>query len=72
MRPSNLKIDVQIDYTNYRGKRATRRIKPICMKFGANQWHTEPQYLMLAYDYEKESLREFVMKDIHSWKVLDE
>jgi predicted DNA-binding transcriptional regulator YafY len=70
MRPSNLKIDVEIDYTNYQGQRATRRIKPMNMKFGANQWYPEPQYLMLAYDYEKEALREFAMKSINSWTVV--
>lgn len=70
MRPSNLKIDVEIEYTNCQGKRAIRRIKPINMKFGANQWHQEPQYLLLAYDYERDALREFAMKSIHSWIVV--
>ena len=63
-------LDVLIDYTNYRRKRAIRRIKPLCIRFGANAWHTDPQYLLKAYDYGKAGWREFAMKDIHSWKAI--
>ena len=65
-------LDVLIDYTNFRGERAIRRIKPLSIRFGANEWYTDPQYLLRVYDYGRADWREFATKDIHSWKVLDE
>lgn len=64
-------LDVRIDYTNWRGERAWRTIRPIETKalfHGASEWHKEPQWLLRAFDYERESFREFAMKDIHAWE----
>jgi hypothetical protein len=62
--------EVIIDYTNYRGERAKRRIKPIgSMVFIHNEWHPEQQWLMLALDVEKNEKRFFAMKNIHSWEA---
>jgi hypothetical protein len=62
--------EVIIDYTNYRGERAKRRIKPIgSMVFTHNEWHPEQQWLMLALDVEKNEKRFFAMKSIHSWEA---
>ena len=58
-------MDVVIDYTNYRGERAKRKIRPISIKFGSNQWHAEPQWLMDALDLDKNEVRTFAMRDIH-------
>lgn len=63
-----MSTEVDIDYTNWRGERAIRRIIPIDLHFDANQWHPEPQWLLLAYDVEKDADREFAMSGIHSWK----
>ena len=60
---------VTIDYTNYRGERGLRRIIPDQISFGSNEWHPEPQWLMLAYDCEKKAERLFAVRDIHSWQV---
>ncbi len=58
---------VTINYTNYKGERSTRTILPIEMYHGYNEWHTEPQWLLEAIDFEKEDIRNFAIKDIHSW-----
>lgn len=58
---------VWIDYTNYRGERAVRRVVPWEIIWGANEWHPEPQWLLRAYDPEKKAPREFAMKSIHNW-----
>lgn len=61
---------VEIDYTNYRGERSTRRILPINngLRFGSNEYHTIEQWLLPALDVVKGQVREFAMSDIHSWK----
>jgi len=60
---------VTIVYTNYKGVTGTRRIVPIEILFGHNEWHTEDQWLMRALDLEKNAERTFALKDIKSWKA---
>lgn len=61
--------EVEIDYTNWRGERAVRRILPFGIAFSASlPWHPEEQWMMVAMDVEKRERRFFAMKDIHSWK----
>jgi len=62
----DLKI-VGIDYTNWRGERTLREIIPISIRFGTSEWHPEPQWLLLAYDIDKQAEREFAMDGIHKW-----
>lgn len=63
---------VLIDYTNWRGERALRKILPFGLVFGSNQFHPEPQWLVQALDLKKGENRSFALKDIHSWKPLSE
>jgi predicted DNA-binding transcriptional regulator YafY len=65
--PPELKT-VIIDYTNYRGERALRKIIPNNLFFGISAYHPESQWLLEAWDIEKKASRTFAMKDIHSWK----
>lgn len=62
------KRDIIIDYTNYKGVRATRRVSPLFFTYEATEHHPERQWLMSAYDHEKKANRTFAMRDIHSWK----
>jgi predicted DNA-binding transcriptional regulator YafY len=59
---------VNIVYTNWRGETGTRKIIPEKVFFGATEWHPENQWLLHAYDVEKEAFRDFALKDIASWK----
>jgi predicted DNA-binding transcriptional regulator YafY len=59
--------EVIIDYTNYRGERGMRTIRPMEMFFGLNDFHPGEQWLLKAIDVEKNAERVFAMKDIHSW-----
>lgn len=59
---------VIIDYTNWRGERSERTIEPKMVEFAATEWHPEPQWLLLAWDFGKREYRQFAMKDIHSWR----
>ena len=60
---------VTILYTNYRGKTGYRKIQPEKIWFGATDWHPKEQWLLDAYDLEKEASRNFAMKDIKEWLV---
>jgi predicted DNA-binding transcriptional regulator YafY len=51
-------------YKNYRGEVTTRIVTPISVRFGLTEWHPEPQWLLLAFDHEKQAEREFAMKDM--------
>lgn len=55
---------VKVIYTNYRGETATRTIRPRAMRFGTSEWHPEPQWLLEAFDIDKNERREFAVKDM--------
>lgn len=59
---------VSIDYTNYRGERSIRTIRPDRIWFGENEYHKPAQWLLDANDIEKGAARTFALSDIHSWK----
>lgn len=52
-----------IIYTNYRGYTSKRIITPIKPWFGSTEWHPEPQWLLTAFDHEKQANRDFALKD---------
>lgn len=58
---------VTIDYTNWHGRRSSRYVRPIRMEWGSNEWHREPQWLLIAYDAERRAERSFALAQIHSW-----
>lgn len=62
---------VEIDYTNHRGERAVRVVKPLWLKFTSNQWHRKVQWLMIALDVERNVERSFAIKDIHRWTPVE-
>lgn len=63
---------LQIDYTNWRGERSQRKVVPTAIVWASNEWHKEPQWLMVAYDVEKKATRQFAMNCIHSMESASE
>ncbi|HEX6499142.1 MAG TPA: hypothetical protein VF054_08940 [Micromonosporaceae bacterium] len=59
---------VVIDYTNYRGERGERLIRPDRIWFGKTDWHPESQWLLDAEDVDRGVKRTFALADVHSWK----
>lgn len=57
----------EILYTNHRGEKGWRRIRPIKLWFGDTAWHAGNQWFLKATDLEKGELRSFAVKDIESW-----
>jgi predicted DNA-binding transcriptional regulator YafY len=62
---------VNLDYTNHRGERAARLVRPIRLWFGSSAWHREPQWLLECFDVDKRATRDFALAGIHSWKAAD-
>ncbi len=56
-----------IDYTNHRGERGIRHIKPFAIRYGSSVHHHEDQWLLDAWDCDKGAERTFACRDIHSW-----
>ncbi len=52
------------DYTNWRGEKGRRRVHPERVYFGSTEYHPAPQWLMEAWDLDKEASRVFALQDI--------
>lgn len=59
---------VTILYTNWKEETSKRTIIPHSIEFTSNQWHTQEQWILKAWDIEKEDYRHFAMKDIKKWE----
>ncbi len=65
---ANMPIEaVSILYTNYRGETSIRKIVPKRIWFGKTEWHPAKQWILDAFDLEKEAKRGFAMKNVKSW-----
>lgn len=61
------KNNVTFTYKNWKGETAVRLVRPIMISFGHTTFHPEPQWLLHAWDINKEAERTFAMKDIKDW-----
>ena len=61
--------NVKILYTNWQENTAYRNIIPKSMEFKSTEWHKEEQWILNAYDVDKQADRGFAMKDIKEWSV---
>lgn len=55
---------VTFGYVNYRGESATRKAIPLGLRWGNTEWHSTDDWLLRAWDVEKEDEREFALADI--------
>ena len=53
-------------YKNYRGELAERVVIPVRIYHGSTEWHPDPQWLMEAWDMEKDAIRAFAMSDMQA------
>ena len=56
--------ELKFEYTNWEGKKATRRVRPIEIWYGKTEWHPKSQWLLRAMDLDKNEERNFAVKDI--------
>jgi len=53
-----------VEYTNWRGETARRVIRPVNLWWGKTDWHPEEQWMLTAYDCEKDAVRDFAWQDM--------
>jgi predicted DNA-binding transcriptional regulator YafY len=56
-------------YTNHRGETAERTARPVKLYHGATEWHPEPQWLLHAWDDDKQAFRDFALAGINPWET---
>lgn len=66
-----MKTDVTFTYKNYRGETSVRLVQPIMISFGTTIFYPERQWLLHAWDINKEAERTFAMKDIKDWDQVE-
>jgi predicted DNA-binding transcriptional regulator YafY len=55
---------MKINYTNWKGVSSKRNILPLIPFYGKNEWHPTEQWLLIAWDLEKQAFRTFAIKDM--------
>lgn len=58
---------IKITYNNHEGVTTIRTIIPRKIWYGSTEWHSEPQWLLEAYDTNKKQSRNFAVRDIKRW-----
>ncbi len=61
-------LAVLFEYTNWKGVTKTRKVRPKVIWFGNTEWHPDHQWLLTAFDVDKQAERDFAMKDIKNWR----
>ena len=67
----NEKKIVKILYKNWKNITSYRKIIPLSIDFQSNEWHKEEQWILNAFDVEKQDNRGFAIKDIKEWITSD-
>ena len=63
---------IRIDYTNHRGERRIRKVRPIQVWFGDSPYHKGEQWFFEAWDCARNRRRDFLLVDIHAFHRLDD
>lgn len=61
------KQKIKILYTNWKGITSYRNIIPKSIEFKATEWHKKEQWILNAFDVDKQADRGFALKDIKEW-----
>lgn len=62
-----MQTEVTFTYKNHRGETSVRLVRPIMVAFGCNNFQPGPQWLLHAWDLNKDAERTFAKKDIKDW-----
>lgn len=56
---------LEFDYVNYKGEASRRKVEGLPhLWYGTTEYHQDPQWLMTAFDVNKQALRDFALRDI--------
>lgn len=53
--------DFKFAYLNHRGRTSQRRVTPLRFYYGSTTYYPEPQWLLHAYDLDKNAIRDFAL-----------
>ena len=70
MKEFDKKQEVTIKYTNWKNETDLRHIVPIKIWYGKTEWHKEEQWLLNAFDLDKQDYRDFSLKTIDAWNSI--
>lgn len=57
-------IPTELEYLNWRGETRNRKVLPLNIWFGSNQWHPIPQWLITCIDCEDGSKKDFALSGL--------
>ena len=55
---------INFRYRNWQGVTADRSARIISLVYGSTDWHPEAQWLLKAFDFEKQAERLFAIRDM--------
>lgn len=55
---------IEFTYVNWEGETAIREVIVEGLLFGSNNYHTDEQFLLEAFDINKKEMRTFAIKDM--------
>jgi predicted DNA-binding transcriptional regulator YafY len=59
--------EIRMLYTNHRGETSVRRLVPQRIWFGKTDYHPDEQWLLEAYDLERQATRSYAVKDVRGF-----
>lgn len=63
---------IRFSYTNWRGEVGERVVRPISIEWTQTDWHPEPQWILHAFDLDRDQHRSFAMRDMKDVRNDDE
>lgn len=54
---------MKVLYTNHRMETQVRPISPVRVWYGSTEYHKDPGWMLTCYDYDKEEVRDYALKD---------
>jgi predicted DNA-binding transcriptional regulator YafY len=61
---------VQFDYTNHRNEQSHRYVLVMGFDYGMNEYYATPQFLMRAFEVERQVIRSFAINKITNLELL--
>jgi predicted DNA-binding transcriptional regulator YafY len=55
---------IRFRYKNWQGVVAERTARVVSLVYGSTEWHPEPQWLLRAFDFERQDVRLFALRDM--------
>jgi hypothetical protein len=65
--PENSAHEIKMLYTNHRGETSIRHLIPERIWFGKTEFHPEEQWLLEAFDLDRQASRCYALKEIRAF-----